>query len=214
MYSIMILLLIAIAGVFLATMIPIPGHISIKIVKSGSMEPAIHVGAIVVIKPQDSYAVGDVITFGPDTKTQIPTTHRILEVGSDNGMTIFTTQGDANEDPDPTHVKIKDVHGKVLFTVPYAGYVLDFAKKPLGFGLMIGLPAGIIILDEVMRIIGEVKNLRGNASTAVRRRREDEDMDSRVVTMHDLRRIERSQGDTGTPTLRRNIDGISPQQIL
>lgn len=214
LYTILILVLLAVAGVFLASMFPVPGHIAIKIVKSGSMEPAMHVGSIVVIKPEDMYAVGDVITFGEDTRTQIPTTHRIKEIGSENGSTIFTTKGDANEDPDPTRTPIGEVRGKMLFTVPYAGYVLDFAKRPLGFGLMIALPAGIIILDEIIRIISEVQKMRTDKKTSIRRRQEDEEPDSPVVTMHDLRTEPPMQSPLKNPTHAqrvngRSIDGVS-----
>ena len=51
------IILIGVAGLFLASLIPLPGAIEIKIVKSGSMEPAIPTGSLVVIKP-------DVTWFG------------------------------------------------------------------------------------------------------------------------------------------------------
>src|SRR3989338_8215020 len=65
------------ASLFFAPLLPIKGNIEIKIVKSGSMEPAIKTGSIVVIKPASLYGVGDVITFGEDSRTTYPTTHRI-----------------------------------------------------------------------------------------------------------------------------------------
>jgi signal peptidase len=201
-YGIIVLSLLLIGGVFVASIVPVPGHLSIKIVKSGSMEPAIHVGSIVVIQPRDTYVMGDVITFGADTKIQIPTTHRIVEIGDDHGTTIFTTKGDANEDPDGTRTKLSEVHGKVLFTVPYAGYVLDFAKKPLGFGLMIALPAGIIILDEIIRIISELQKIKAAKYIAQRRKEEDEQPETDVVTVEELRK------EVSAPQRTKNIDGI------
>jgi len=160
LYTVFVLILITVGGVFLASLLPIPGQVTIKIVKSGSMEPAIPTGSIVVVQPQESYHLGDVITFGEDTRIQIPTTHRIVKIDDVDGFTIFTTKGDANNAPDPTQTKLREVEGKVILHVPYAGFVLDFAKRPLGFLLMIALPAAIIILDEVLRIIREVVALR------------------------------------------------------
>lgn len=160
LYGFFILLIVAVAGLFLTSLLPIPGKFEVKIVKSGSMEPAILTGAIVVVRPETSYAVGDVITFGEDTKRQIPTTHRIYSEEQKDGITYFTTKGDANEDPDPDPVKQNDVIGKVLFNVPYAGYILDFARQPVGFALLIGIPAGIIILDELGRIFKEILAIR------------------------------------------------------
>lgn len=149
-----------IALLLLTTLFPIPGNLKVKVVKSGSMEPYIKTGGIVVIKPSTSYNVGDVITFGKDTKTQIPTTHRIIKINGDGPLRTFTTKGDANDTEDPQVTRLTDISGKVIVTVPYLGFVLDFAKKPIGFGLLVGIPALAIIFDEVMKILGEIKAMR------------------------------------------------------
>ncbi len=160
------LLLVAIGGLFLASLIPMPGNIEIKIVKSGSMEPAIKTGSIVVIKPQTTaygaqYRVGDIITFGPDNAREIPTTHRVEEVIKDStGEFTYRTKGDANEEADPGMVLESEVIGQVVFDTPYVGYILDFAKKPVGFALLIGIPAAVIILDELIVIGREFVKLR------------------------------------------------------
>lgn len=159
-YGIFVLLLLAVAGLFLATLLPIPGNVELKIVKSGSMEPAILTGSIVLVRPADTYAQGDVITFGEERGEQIPTTHRIVEVQQEGSQIFYMTKGDANEEADNVRIEESDVVGKVVFTVPYAGYVLDFARKPIGFTLMIGVPAAIIILDELGRIVKEVMTMR------------------------------------------------------
>ena len=159
-YAVFILLLLGVAGLFLASMLPIPGNIQIKIVKSGSMEPTILTGSVVIVKPVDTYAVNDVITFGEDTRAQIPTTHRIIGVREDSGRTFYQTKGDANEEADPQEIAPSAIIGKVVGWVPYLGYILDFARQPIGFTLMIGIPAAIIILDELTKIFGEVRGMR------------------------------------------------------
>ena len=151
LYGIFIAALVAVAGIFISTLLPIPGNIEVKIVKSGSMEPTIATGSLVIVKPADAYAVGEVITFGEDSRNQIPTTHRIVSVREESGTVFYTTKGE---------VAASNVIGKVLFDAPYAGYILDFARQPIGFTLLIGVPAGIIILDESARIIQEVAALR------------------------------------------------------
>lgn len=160
-YAVFIALLVGITGLLVATLLPIPGNIEVKIVKSGSMEPTILTGSIVVVKPQASYAVGDVVTFGEDTARQIPTTHRIIAASGSGSALSFQTKGDANEEADPQSVFPRDIIGKVVLAAPYAGYILDFARQPLGFTLMIGIPAGIIVLDELMKIFAEVRRMRG-----------------------------------------------------
>ena len=144
----------------LATLLPIPGNLRVKIVKSGSMEPAIKTGGLVFIREASSYKMGDVITFGQDTKTQIPTTHRIIEESGEGASKTFTTMGDANDAPDPKEVGVGEIRGKVIFSLPYAGYILDFAKKPMGFLLLVGVPALIIIFEELIKIWKEIKKIR------------------------------------------------------
>lgn len=156
-YGLFVLLLVAVVGLFLASRMNMSGGVEIKIVKSGSMEPAIHTGSIVLIKPARAYHVGEVITFGEDTRSEIPTTHRITEIQGEGASTFYVTKGDANEEADPEAVHVSKVIGKVLLTVPYAGYVLDFARQPLGFGLLIGIPAALIILEGLFTIVKEVR---------------------------------------------------------
>lgn len=156
-YGFFILLLVGIVGIFLASRMEFSGGVEIKIVKSGSMEPAIHTGSIVLIKPSLSYSVGDVITFGADSHSEIPTTHRISSVRNAAGSTFYATKGDANEEVDSAETHASKVIGKVLFTVPYAGFILDFARQPIGFGLLIGIPAALIILEAFLTIIREVR---------------------------------------------------------
>jgi signal peptidase len=120
---------------------------------SGSMEPAIPVGGIVVIKPVDpeTLKIGDIICFQLSQPTSI--THRIINI-TDEG---FITKGDANEDPDTWIVKKENVIGKAVFTVPFIGYLGYFARTPIGFILLIVIPASVIIIMEIRNIVKELK---------------------------------------------------------
>ncbi len=152
--------MIAIVLFLLVAMFPIKGNYQIKIVKSGSMEPAIQTGAIVVIKPSKIYKEDDVVTFGKDTKKEIPTTHRIVSSRVESGVMIFTTKGDANEDNDTREIRQSEILGKVLFDMPYLGYLLDFAKKPAGFVIFIVIPALIVMYDEAVKLIAEFRRMK------------------------------------------------------
>lgn len=142
------------------------GGVSVKIVQSGSMEPAIKTGAIVVTAPANDYKVGDVITFVFSQRDRVPTTHRIIDERIVSGEPRYTTKGDANDDQDPQEVLERNIEGKVLLSAPYLGFLLDFARKPLGFSLLIGIPAAYIAFEEGATIVKEIK--------AVRRRKKDE----------------------------------------
>ncbi len=156
-YTLIIVALLSVAGLFVASLLPIPGHIEIKIVQSGSMEPTIPTGSVIVIRPTPPYRVGDIVTFGEDTGSQIPTTHRIVAVEKTPTGERFVTKGDANEEADTGYTNANTVIGRVIFSIPGIGYILDFAKKPLGFALLIGIPALMIVIDEAFKIVAELR---------------------------------------------------------
>lgn len=157
----------ALGVLLLATLAPIPGNYEVKIVQSGSMEPNIPVGSVVFVQPADDYAVGDVVTYGPDTQTEVPTTHRITATSSENGQTVYTTKGDANDSPDPGPVSEDEIIGAVLFDIPYLGYVLDFARQPIGFVFLVGLPSLIVVIDELKVIYTEITKAKSKTDDEV-----------------------------------------------
>ena len=44
--------------------------------------------------------------------------------------------------------------------MPYVGYILETAKKPVGFATLLGLPVAVIVFDEVKKIYKEVKKIK------------------------------------------------------
>jgi len=117
----------------------------------------IKIGSVVIIKPVSDYKIGDVITFGPYSKIKAPTSHRIYDIKVVGGQPVYITKGDANNAPDQREITGKEVIGKVLFDIPYAGYAVDTAKKPFGFMLIIVVPASLIIFDEIKKVYEEIK---------------------------------------------------------
>jgi signal peptidase len=136
--------------------IPITGNVKILAVLSGSMEPAIHTGSVVIVMPAEDYKIGDVITFGEISKTKTPTTHRINDIKITGGQPIYITKGDANNMPDSREVQKGEVAGKVLFSVPYAGYAVNAVRKPVGFMAIVLIPSAMIITDEAIKIKKEI----------------------------------------------------------
>jgi len=153
-------ILVFMALLVLASALPIPGGVKTFVVRSGSMEPSIKTGSVVVVLPQKSYKVGDTVTYGPNTKTKAPTTHRIVSESGTPDRRFFLTKGDANNTPDVREISQREVIGKVILDIPYFGYVVAAAQKPWGFAVIVGIPALLIIGDQVMRIIREVKRIK------------------------------------------------------
>ncbi len=159
-YYIVIVFIAVIALLLIISIFPITGNVKFMVVKSGSMMPAIKMGSIVMVKPVGEYKIGDVISFGEVTKTKASTTHRIYDIKVAGGEPYYITKGDANENPDQGEIPKREIIGKVLFSVPFVGYAVDFAKKPIGFALIIIIPAAIIIFDEIKKIFQEFAKKR------------------------------------------------------
>ncbi len=165
LYGVVIVGVIGLTLLLIASFFSIADY-QVKVVLSGSMRPTIETGSIVVITSQERYTKDDIITFTAEAPREVPITHRIVERDATNGSVSYVTRGDANDAPDESRVQKDEVIGKVLFSVPYVGYLITFAKQPLGFLLLIGIPAAIITIDELRTIVREVRRIR-------RRRRND-----------------------------------------
>jgi len=125
---------------------------SVDTVFSGSMEPHLKVGGVVITRPieAEDIKVGDTITFYSPVSEKL-TSHRVVAV-EDGSPLQFRTKGDANEDADPFIMPAQSVLGKVWLHFPYFGYVTQFVKTPLGFLLTLCLPGLIIIGMETRNI--------------------------------------------------------------
>jgi signal peptidase len=126
------------------------------IVYGGSMADSIPVGSIAVTKevhPED-VAVGDVIVFYPPTTSpdRSPLMHRVVSVREEDGQRLFRTKGDANPTPDPTEAALLGTGSRVVYTVPYVGYLVSFARTPLGWTLLLVLPGTYLGLSALRRI--------------------------------------------------------------
>lgn len=124
-------------------------------VLSGSMEPALPIGSVVAIKPVEAtdISVGDIIAYNSG-ETLI--THRVLEITNERDDSLFVTKGDANEEADTSLVSASSLVGKVVFDVPYLGYLASFIHSRLGFILTIIVPGLVIIALELRNLWREV----------------------------------------------------------
>lgn len=130
---------------------------STYVVQSGSMEPAIGVGDLLIITPQSEYHPREVITF-KDYQNRV-VTHRILELsesGATNSMS-YKTKGDANQEPDAALVTQEQVIGKVIQVIPSIGLLISFARSTPGIILLLVIPTLLIVADETLQIVGVVR---------------------------------------------------------
>ncbi len=99
-------------------------------VMSGSMEPAIPAGSLIVVTPcggPEEIREGDVLAF---TAGNAVAAHRVVGITElPAGGVGYRTQGDANERPDAGLVSCDDVIGVVRWHVPWAGYLSTWLKQ-------------------------------------------------------------------------------------
>lgn len=111
--------------------VPMPFGIGSAVVLSGSMEPDISVGDLLVVSKRESYEVGDVVVY---QSGKIAVTHRIVSISENEVI----TRGDANntEDEPITPGQIK---GEVTLIIPYMGFAVNAIKTPIGTICIIAL---------------------------------------------------------------------------
>lgn len=132
-------------------------------VQSGSMEPAIDTGALVIVRraEADQLKPGEVITYTNPANRQQIITHRLVSFeASSMGTPRLVTRGDANDSLDPA-IAPKAVIGRVSASLPYLGNAVDFMKSPVGLSLFIYLPALWVVGHELRRLTSHYRQMTG-----------------------------------------------------
>lgn len=149
--AIALVLVVALVVPFVIFAVPqVVGGDASFVVISGSMEPAISVGDAVVVGEVngDDVRVGDVITYVTADRSA-PTTHRVIEIQQTAAGPEYVTQGDNNEDPDASTVTPDRLVGRVILTIPFIGYVVEFVGTTTGFMLLVAAPIALLVLTEL-----------------------------------------------------------------
>lgn len=134
-------------------------------VPTGSMDDDsgdddIEIGDFVIIHAQDSYEIGDVVTFY-DVSANITVTHRVVDIVGTTYYIRGDTTGKRDENGRPITegvvtdaVPLENIIGKVVGVIPGFGGFIEFMQKPYGLlivcgiGVLIWLGGGII--DELL----------------------------------------------------------------
>lgn len=117
------------------------------IIMSGSMEPDIKTGDMIITKESDNYKIGDVIAF---KDANFVTAHRIVEISTEDGEKVFKTKGDNNNTTDRNLVKSQQIKGKIVNKIPKVGKAVLYLKT---HWIILVLLIGIIIIIYLVRIL-------------------------------------------------------------
>jgi signal peptidase len=123
-------------------------------VLSGSMEPTISTGDVVVerqISPLDA-RLGDIVSFKDPEDASILITHRVQSMVVHDGVVSFVTKGDANTGVERWKVSADGTIGKVEYHVWHLGYLLSWIRGPLGRVVLVVVPALVLGAYELGRI--------------------------------------------------------------
>ena len=122
------------------------------IIASGSMEPKLNVGDMVIIKEtkQEKIKKDDIITFKEEDK-ETTVTHRIIEVIEKDGMVKYRTKGDNNNTADSYLVPYDNIEGVYQFKIGKIGAAILKSQNIIAI-------IGIITFFYILFVIGEKKD--------------------------------------------------------
>ena len=122
---------------FAGNQVPMPFGYGASVVLSGSMEPTLSVGDLLIVREETGYQVGDIVVYQSGTTAVV---HRIIAMDAET----VTTQGDANNAADEA-MPLDAIVGKVIAVIPLVGYTAWVLKSPLG---ILATAAAAVLLVE------------------------------------------------------------------
>lgn len=94
------------------------------VVLTDSMEPEITPFSLVIVSPESDIKIGDVILYEVElSKKKYKVLHRVIDIKERKGQIVYITKGDNRRYADAWYVSRENIIGKLVFSVPYAGYV-------------------------------------------------------------------------------------------
>ena len=134
--------------------LPLIGGHELAIVTSGSMEPAIRRGDMVITREVadrdgtplrlDEIKVDDVISYAGEGNNNLSITHRVVARTVTPDHVVFETKGDAVVGAVPVEVPGSRVDGKVIAVVPRLGMVL------IALGSRVLIAGAVVLLLTVL----------------------------------------------------------------
>ncbi|HTM84796.1 MAG TPA: signal peptidase I [Mycobacterium sp.] len=124
-------------------------------VLTGSMEPTLPPGTLVVVRPTpvQDIRVGSVLTYQIRSGEPDVVSHRVLSRSvSTDGTTTFITKGDNNDSPDANPVTPAQIKGTVWYSVPLLGYVNNAVNGPARAWVTPGVAAVLFIYSGYMMV--------------------------------------------------------------
>lgn len=150
---------------------------------SGSMQPVLQIGDVIIVKKSNNYSERDIITYSNGLTT---ITHRIIAINNDEVI----TKGDANE-VDDKPINKEQIVGKFFFRISNFSLFSIILSKNVIYLIMIFLLVLIFLLVIGDRIIknlryqsNNVKKLKKNKEKNKRELNKKDELDILAERMH------------------------------
>lgn len=150
----------------------------VQTVATGSMEPSVPSGSVIVSRPVDPLEVdvGDVIVFWSPTGATVSggsdgafqttestlITHRVVSIHGDGAERTFRTKGDGNEEEDPWRLTGDMVRARYVAHVPAVGAYLADGGLRRSLYLAVAALGCLIIVSESRSFVRELDTRRGH----------------------------------------------------
>jgi signal peptidase len=146
---------------------PMPFGVGASVVLTGSMEPEISAGDLILVVRKDEYHPKQVVVY---QDKGILVVHRVLSI--EDGT--VTTKGDANNTPDEP-IPLERIKGQVVVVVPLVGHLVSLLQTPIGMLILLGSAILLMELsfrkeknkdeDEIERIKDEIRRLQADSAS-------------------------------------------------
>lgn len=135
-----------------------PSFLGIKTytIVSGSMEPEIQIGDIVIVKEveEDKLQEGDIISF---RQGQSVVTHRIIGIIENENEKTYKTKGDNNNIEDRQEIGFALIEGKLIGKIPFLGKIAQMLQGKI---TVIVIALMVYIYFSHISKINRIKNRR------------------------------------------------------
>lgn len=119
-----------------------------------SMQPTMHTGDLAILRPADTYAIGDIVAYRPVAAPEDQIIHRIVGIEPDGA---YIVKGDNVSVPDFDKPRASDLLGRTVLWIPMAGWLLASIGTAWGLGAI----AAVVAMAITWRLI----NLRSAPQT-------------------------------------------------
>ncbi len=135
--------------------IQLGGQVTYVIISGNSMEPGFHLGDLAIIRQEEIYNVGDIVTYHNAELGKF-VIHRIIELTDDH----FILKGDNNTWIDTYQPTQAEIIGKLWVFVPAMGKAVEWIRTPINMTLIITIMGGVLMSSMLKNQPQHGKNIK------------------------------------------------------